>query len=318
VLDCRMKQILIIFFIFLPFLSSGQSETEISTQDITHFWEAYDSLASSKDSVSTFQRLYINRATPGFKEFIKARDFTAKEYVTLIKRYPKYWISIRPNTERIASRIHEIEEVFKRFKVVYPEFHTPYICFAIGCLRTGGTTTYDLILIGSEIASADSTTNKIEFTGWLQYVIGNTGDIVAMVAHEAVHTQQPNNAAFIKGQMGHRLLSQSLREGAADFIGMKVTGFVINKTQYAYGIEHEAALWKEFQSEMFGNDYSAWLYNGNKAGDRPADLGYFMGARICESYFNRSTDKEKAIRDIIRMKNNKKFLKRSGYSGGVN
>lgn len=313
-----MKQILIIFFLFLPFLSSGQSTTEISTQDIAHFWEAYDSLATSKDSVATFQRLYIDRATPGFIAFIKARDFTAKEYVTLIKRYPKFWISIRPNTERIATRKHEVEEVFKRFKILYPDFKAPKVCFAIGGLRTGGTTTSDLILIGSEIASADSTTNKIEFTGWLQNVIGNTGDIVAMVAHEAVHTQQPKNLAFIKGQMNHRLLSQSLHEGAADFIGMQVTGFVINKTQYAYGIEHEAALWKEFQPQMLNNDLSSWLYNGNNTGDRPADLGYFVGARICERYYNRSPDKEKAIREIIRMKNNKKFLKRSGYSGGVN
>ena len=313
-----MKQILVIFFLFLSFLSSGQSTTEISTQDITHFWEAYDSLATSKDSVATFQRLYIDRATPGFIAFIKARDFTAKEYVALIKRYPKFWISIRPNTERIATRKHEVEEVFKRFKILYPDFKPPKVCFAIGGLRTGGTTTSDLILIGSEIASADSTTNKTEFTGWLQYVIGNTGDIVAMVAHEAVHTQQPKNLAFIKGQMNHRLLSQSLHEGAADFIGMQVTGFVINKTQYAYGIEHEAALWKEFQPQMLDNDYSVWLYNGNQSSERPADLGYFMGARICESYFNRSTDKEKAIREIIRMKNNKKFLKRSGYAGGAN
>lgn len=313
-----MKQILIIYFLFLAFFSSGQSETDISTLDINHFWEAYDSLATSQDSVATFQRLYIDRATPGFIAFIKAREFTAKEYVTLIKRYPKFWISIRPNTERIASRKHEVEEVFNRFKILYPDFKPPKVCFAIGGLRTGGTTTSDLILIGSEIASADSTTNKIEFTGWLQYVIGNTGDIVAMVAHEAVHTQQPKNFAFIKGQMNHRLLSQSLHEGAADFIGMQVTGYVINKTQYAYGIKHEAELWKEFQPQMLNNDLSSWLYNGNKAGDRLADLGYFVGARICESYFNRSTNKEKAIREIIRMKNNKKFLKRSGYSGDVN
>jgi hypothetical protein len=313
-----MKQILIIFFFFLPFISSGQSETDISTLDINHFWEAYDSLATSKDSVATFQRLYIDRATPGLVAFIKARDFTAQEYVTLVKRYPKFWISIRPNTERIATRKHEVEEIFKRFKILYPNFKTPKVCFAIGGLRTGGTTTSDLILIGSEIASADSTTNKIEFTGWLQYVIGNTGDIVAMVAHEAVHTQQPKNFAFIKGQMNHRLLSQSLHEGAADFIGMQITGYVINKTQYEYGIKHEAELWKEFQSQMFENDYSAWLYNGHKSTERPADLGYFMGARICESFYHHATDKSKAIREIIRMKNNKKFLKRSVYSGGIN
>lgn len=313
-----MKQILIIFFLFLSFLSSGQSTTEISTQDITHFWEAYDSLATSKDSVATFQRLYIERATPGFIAFIKARDFTAKEYVTLIKRYPKFWISIRPNTERIASRKHEVEEVFKRFKELYPHFKAPKVCFAIGGLRTGGTTTSDLILIGSEIASADSTTNKTEFSGWHQYVIGNTGDIVAMVAHEAVHTQQPDNLAYVRGFMNYRVLTQSLREGSSEFISMKVVGSFANNTQYTYGLEHEAELWKKFQSQIYSNDYSAWLYNGNKASEEPPDMGYFIGARICESYYNRTTDKAKAIREIIRMKNNKRFLKRSGYSGGVN
>ena len=313
-----MKQVLILFSLFIPFISSSQSETEISTEDITHFWQAFDSLSTSQDSVATFQRLYIDRATPGFIAFMKARDFTAKEYVALIKGYPKFWISIRPNTERIATRKHEVEEVFKRFKILYPDFKAPKVCFAIGCLRTGGTTTRDLILIGSEIASADSTTDRSEFKGWLQYVIGNTGDIIAMVAHEAVHTQQPDNFAYVKGFMNHRVLTQSLREGSAEFISMKVVGAFANNTQHTYGLNHEGELWKEFQSQMLSNDYSAWLYNGNKAGDRPADLGYFIGARICESYYNRATDKAKAIREIIRMKNNKRFLKRSGYSGSVN
>lgn len=309
--------LIFIFVFFLPARLWAQDLPDISTQDITHFWEAYDSLANTRDSVATIQRLYIDRATPGFKEFIKARDFSAPEYVQLIKRYPKFWISIRTNTERIARREQEIKEVFKRLETLYPDFHVPYVCFAIGCLRTGGTTTYDLILIGSEIASADSTTDKSEFSGWLEYVVGNTGDIVAMVAHETVHTQQVSNFAYIKGYMNHRVLSQSLREGSADFISMLTIGSVINKTQYAYGIEHEAELWKEFQSQLKGNDYSAWLYNGDQSKDRPADLGYFMGARICESYYNRSPDKAKAIREIIRMKNHKKFLKRSGYNGTV-
>ncbi len=310
-----MKQILFILSVFVSTILWAQQESNISTQDISHFWEAYDSLESSKDSVATFQRLYIERATSGFKEFIKARDFTAAEYVRLIKWYPKFWISIRPNTERIASRKHEIEEVFQKFKALYPNFKPPDVCFAIGGLRTGGTTTKDLILIGSEIASADSTTTKVEFKGWLEYVIGNTGDVVAMVAHEAVHTQQLANPAYITGYLTHRVLSQSLREGSADFIGMLIIGSIINKTQYVYGTEHEAELWKEFQSQMNGNDLSNWLYNGNSSKNRPADLGYFMGFRICESYYNRASDKSQAIREIIRMENHKKFLKKSGYNG---
>lgn len=300
--------------LFYTTVAFSQNEIEVSTQDINHFWEAYDSLSQSKDSVATFQRLYINRATDGFKAFIKARDFTALEYVRLIKRYPKFWISIRKNTERIASRKDEIEAVFTKFKSIYPSFKTPKVCFAIGGLRTGGTTTKDLILIGSEIASADSTTDKSEFRGWLSYVLGNTGDIVSMVAHEAVHTQQPVNPAYVKGYINHRLLSQSLREGSAEFIATLLIGDIINKTQYKYGIEHEAELWEEFQSQMNANDLTNWLYNGNISVNRPADLGYFMGMRISESYYKNAADKIKAVKEIIEMKSHKRFLKRSGYN----
>jgi hypothetical protein len=310
-------RVLVSCCILLSGIAKSQPSVDISTTDIVHFWEAYDSLTLSNDSVKTFQRLYIDRSTPGFQEFIKLRSFTAKEYVTLIKKYPQFWISIRPNTERIVARKHEIEEVLDKFKEIYPQFNPPDVCFAIGALRTGGTTTRNLILIGSEIASADSTTHKSEFTGWLSYVIGNTGDIVSMVAHEAVHTQQRTKVLF-SGYLRHRLLTQSLREGAADFIGNMMIGSIINKTQHAYGIAREYELWKEFEVEMLKNDFSQWLYNGHTSHERPADLGYFVGARICERYYNQAQDKSKAIREIIRMKNNKKFLERSGYAGGLN
>src|SRR6478609_2410439 len=115
-----MKHTLVVLLLLFSTSAYSRQGTSISTQDITHFWEAYDSLASSKDSVATFQRLYIDRATDGFKKFIKARDFTALEYVKLIRRFPKFWISMRKNTERIASRKGEIEAVFQKFRALYP------------------------------------------------------------------------------------------------------------------------------------------------------------------------------------------------------
>lgn len=45
-----------------------------------------------------------------------------------------------------------------------------------------------------------------------------------------------------------------------------------------------------------------WLYNGGDVKDKPADLGYYMGYKIAESYYNNSDDKNKAISEIIEMK----------------
>lgn len=279
----------------------------ISTLDITHFWEAYDSLATTRDSIGVLQRLYIDRATLGLKEFIKARNFEAGEYVSLIKKYPLFWISIRPNTERIATRKVEIEIIFKKFKELYPEFRAPAVYFAIGCLRTGGTLAHDMILIGSEIASADSSTQKTEFTGWHTRVLSNSSDIPVMVAHEAVHTQQKNNRGYAKGYTNYRLLTQSIREGCADFIGSLLTGLISNRIQYEYGLAHEAELWKEFQQQMNGTDFSRWLYNTIKSTDRPSDLGYFIGYRICERYYGQSKNKPKAIQELLSIEDYPKF-----------
>ncbi len=313
-LSLVMRLCLILMLFLTASEINAQRQLNISTVDIDHFWEAYDSLASTRDSIAVFQRLYIDRATWGLKEFIKARNFEAGEYVILIRNFPLFWKSIRPNTERIATRKAEIETVFQKFNELYPAFQSPDICFAIGCLRTGGTTRPDLIMIGSEIASADSTTNTKEFTGWLSYVLSSSSDITAMVAHEAVHTQQKNNRGYVKGYHDHRLLTQSIREGCADFIGSLLAKAIFNKAQYQYGLAHEPELWKEFQQHMNEEDFSRWLYNGNVSFDRPADLGYFIGYRICERYYNQSKNKAKAIRELLNIKNYPKFLKKSGYA----
>ena len=64
---------------------------------------------------------------------------------------------------------------------------------------------------------------------------------------------------------------------------------------------------------MNGKDTSNWLYQGDKAKDKPADLGYYVGYKIAESYYNRAADKKQAIKDILDIKDFNGFLKASGY-----
>lgn len=309
------SSLLLLFFFFakIHFLSA-QSST-ISTLDIDQFWEAYDSLATSTDSVATIQRLYLDRRTDGLDQFLKARDFTAPEYVKLIRLFPKFWTSIRSSTLAVKDQIPQIEAVFEEYKRIYPKFKAPKVCFAIGCLRTGGTVRGGYLLIGTEISAADRDTDKSELNNWLKSVLPNDGDVTKMVAHETVHFLQKKSFSQLNGYLGHRLLMASLIEGAADFIAERAIGQHINKPIHEYGETHEAELWKEFEGIMLENDISNWLYNGTNAKDRPADLGYYMGYKICESYYAQAEDKSKALIDIIEMKRYKKFLKKSGYPG---
>jgi hypothetical protein len=311
-----MRRIASIIFLFgMSNVVCAQSIPKITTTDITNFWIAFDSLATSRDSLQTIQRLYIQKGTTVLKRFVKSRDLKASTYLSVIKAFPQFWKSIRQPTSNIENRGAEIEIAFQKLRRVYPKFKSPEVFFLIGCLNSGGTTGKNRIIIGSEIAAATNETVKWELPSWQKSVMGTTGDIPIMIAHEAVHTQQRlMRLPFIWGYLNHRLLTMSLSEGAADFISQLAMGEAINKANYDYGIQNEKMLWQEFRSAMMKNDLSNWLYNGNNSKTRPADLGYFMGAQICKAFYDRSENKAKAIKKILRMKYNKRFVARSGYA----
>ena len=58
----------------------------------------------------------------------------------------------------------------------------------------------------------------------------------------------------------------------------------------------------------------AHLYNqGNETTDRPGDLGYFIGYRIAEAFYERATDRRLALEAIIEVADSDVFLAQSGY-----
>src|SRR5579871_200158 len=80
-----------------------------------------------------------------------------------------------------------------------------------------------------------------------------------------------------------------------------------------FGDDHEQELWTEFSAAMHGTETNRWLYEGDKAQGRPADMGYYEGYKICQAYYNKATDKQAAVRTILEMKDPEGFLKESGY-----
>ena len=53
-----------------------------------------------------------------------------------------------------AVHSDDIEKILDKYEKEIPNFKRPNVCFAIGCLRTGGTVSDNLILIGTEIAAS--------------------------------------------------------------------------------------------------------------------------------------------------------------------
>jgi uncharacterized protein YjaZ len=191
------------------------------------------------------------------------------------------------------------------------------VCFAIGPNRTGGTISDRFVLIGTEMTTTGDSVDFSEFNAAYQpdptkpRKVNIPQRIKGIVAHECIHTQQKNQLdsnAVVCTQ-----LYRSLREGSANFIGELVTGTTNYSDVNRYGDAHESDLWREFKSSMCHFNSDDWLYNADRVKDRPADLGYYVGYKITQAYYNNAKDKKQAIADIIEIDDPLTFLQKSGY-----
>jgi len=278
-----------------------QSET-IFTSDLAHFWEAYDKITSTQDSVLQHQyldSLYFQKGTIGLAGIRRARNYTAEDYINAINSYPKFWNSVRNNTLKADTYREELQKGIEKLRQLYPALQPRKIYFTIGAMRTGGTYLDSLVLIGSEMAFADQNTVASELPeatrqGRQTYFNQNPiDDIVFLVVQEYVHTQQK---PFV-----HNLLSYCLHEGVGDFVSNTALQIPSKVPAILYGRQNDAVR-EKFEKEMFyGNNVREWLWSDapNEFGVR--DLGYYIGYQICENYYNQAKNKTEAIKTMIEL-----------------
>ncbi|MDY3319871.1 DUF2268 domain-containing putative Zn-dependent protease [Riemerella anatipestifer] len=296
-----------------------ENKKTVQTLDIDHFWEAFDNLKhckTRKDSINSFQTIYLDRGTDGLKDFIEAREFTAEKFVNQVSNFPKFYNSIRKNTIEAKNSVAIIEDVVNKFREIYPNFKPKKICFAIGLINTGGTVSENFLLIGTEVTTSTKDVDLSEFNNNAYSKVLSSGtdigqNIKNMVSHEYVHTQQ--KYSLNKDAINCPLLYAILHEGICDFIGELISGSQINKVAHTYGDKHEKQLWTELKNELCNESIANWLYNHKSVKEKPADLGYYMGYKIAEEYYKNARDKRQAIIDIIEMEDPIKFLQISKY-----
>lgn len=286
-------------------VSPDPDEPRFITSDIQSFWRAYDR-ATPQNQVEVFEREYFKGGTDGLRDFIALRINSADSLVNTINRYRKYYDSIRESTLRVESMRPRFRACFYALKFLYEDAVFPDVYFVIGRMSTGGTTSARGLLIGVEMYGMTPRASEAELTDWHKQVLRPVEDIPYIGAHELIHYQQ-------KYSLNLTLLARSIHEGSADFIGEMISGGNINQHLQAYGNPREKELWEEFRKEMNGIDSTKWLYQGASAKDRPADLGYYVGYKITESYFNRAGNKKQAVRDTLNIKDFAQYLKESGY-----
>jgi hypothetical protein len=51
--------------------------------------------------------------------------------------------------------------------------------------------------------------------------------------------------------------------------------------------------------------------------EQGGDIGYWIGYRIVKAYYQRATDKQQALREILQLSQPQAFLQKSGWQPGV-
>lgn len=315
------NKILILFLLFLfPTIVKSQTENNaIITTDIDNFWNAFDKITTTKDTVlqnEYITKLYIEKGTIGLKNIMIARRYNAKSYIDAINNYPLFWNSIRQNTFKSKTISSELELGINKLKVIYPELKPAKIYFTIGAFKTPGTIMDGSVLIGSEMALGDENTISKEFPKELDYFSNYlkqnpNKEIVFLNIHEYVHTQQ-------KAEGGYDLLSQSLYEGIAEFIPVIALSLKSPTPAIEYGKLNNKKIKNVFEKEMFSYWYYNWIWNDLKNQFKTRDLGYYVGYAIAEKYYNQSIDKKEAIKKLIELDYNnqvefEKFIDETNY-----
>lgn len=273
----------------------------ISTADVGLFWRAYDAWVAEGARPERLAPIlaaeYLARGSAGVQDFTPDRIISAEALAARILEDRTYYERVRPVTERIASLEAEMRGIFRAFKARYPDAVFPALYVVVGRRNSGGMSSPRALILGAEMfAGAGARLDP--------------ADVLPMVAHELVHFQQRTDA-----NRGGTLLGASMREGGADFIAEQIAGRHINERVKSYGDAHEHELWPRFLDDIDRPDgHRAWLYNGrdpNRIG--PPDLGYYVGYKVSQAYFQSARDKAAAFRRLVQMEDPRAILDESRY-----
>ena len=292
----------------IPTSSKDPDKVKLVTSDIHNFWKAYD--LAQKDTasrLSIYQKYYVDPGSEGLQDYFAIKVRNMKNYVRTHEKLPKFYAAIRKNTFEVEKQKPKMVASFRKFKQIYPEAIFSDVYFVVGAFTSGGTVSETGLLIGLDQSAGTPDIPVAELSLWQRNNLSKVNTIPYLIAHELIHFNQDGLASDTT------LLRSVLIEGMADFIGELISGKPANERLHIWAKGKEKQVWADFQKEMYLNKARNWIANSDQeTADKPADLGYWIGYQICKAYYDNSSDKNKAVYDILNIKDYKVFYEKSG------
>ncbi|NIM90194.1 MAG: hypothetical protein GTO17_04520 [Candidatus Aminicenantes bacterium] len=282
-------------------LTNDPDKIQLIDDDVKNFLRALDMLETESSWAQIIQKEYLDKASPGLKEFLREKEYKAEHFVEAIRKRKKTYVSLHDLPKQLALQETKIREAFSGVKEIIPDAVFMPVYYLVGPKpgASGEPSEYGLMIAISELDQ------DIE-------------NIHLLLVHETIHVQQALTVGMEEYQsvFGPKmsLLALSIREGSAYFLTLLTTGGHTHREGYDYLVQNEKNLWERFEAEMNERLPGDWMWKKPADPEQPPHLGYIMGARIVEAYYNNAKDKQKAVQDILSITDYKGFLEKSGYA----
>jgi uncharacterized protein YjaZ len=271
---------------------------EIHTEDVQRFYAVYDA-ADGHPSAEVLQREYLDKGSEGLHQLAKVRNVTGARIADTLAKRPELYSEAR-RCMAVLPRVRErVDTALHALVARYPQARVPAVTIAVGRGKPVG--------VGSPVTGLQIGLEALCATNWLNPDVEER--FVHVIVHEYVHVQQNEKLSEAEHPT---VLERSLMEGAAEFVTEQVSGQVAYSHFAALTRGHEKKIETAFAADLDKTDLSQWLDNSTI--EKPGDLGYWVGYRIVQRYYEHASDKSLALREIIELNDAKAFLAKSGWS----
>jgi len=287
-----MKQIGIVLV-----MAALSASAEIHTDDVDRFYKIYDA-AGGHPTAEHLQRDYLDAGSEGLHNLAKLRNVTGARIADTLSKHPELYVKARGCTAALPRVRERVEVALRNLVRLYPQAKTPPVTIAVGRGKPVG--------VGSPVTGLQIGLEALCSAEWMNPNVEDR--FVHVIAHEYAHVQQVRE---LVDDEHPTVLERSLIEGAAEFVAELTSG----KTGFAHfdaltkGREQEIET--AFVADVDQTDLSHWVDNSTM--EKGNDLGYWVGYRICKAYYQRATDKQQALREILELSDPHAFLAKSGW-----
>lgn len=293
---------------------------QISTESLDTFWPYFDAALADKDHAQQYFAKYIIDGPPAIKDYyIQRYENVANMVKQMIIKSPNLYQYTHTyfNQDRVSNLKNELTRTMHNLSKCYQAAVYPKIYIIPGIVSSNGIQTDIGLFSSAEMFVKTDNTPLTGLNTWQKENIWKIETMAYVLMHELMHFQQ----SYHDYKNKETLLGNVIKEGSCDFMveitsgsSKKFNDQRYEKITYLDDPKHLVFILSEFKKEMYSTNLKKWLYNGGGIKDRPEDMGYALGYKICKSYYQRSKNKNAAIYELLNTDSFEKILKGSEYA----